>query len=451
MERRMVRTRRINSLNILMNGYLVGTWQNLPSGAMNFQYAEEWLETDGARPISLSMPLRRHPYEGDLVYNFFDNLLPDSREIRARIQKRFSISTSQPFDLLTAIGADCVGAIQICQEGISQTIETTQAQAMSTDEVARYLEEYKTTPIGTTKNNNDFRISIAGAQEKTALLWHESKWCRPIGTTPTSHIFKFPIGIIPNDNLNMSDSCENEWLCLQIAKAFGLPTAEAQIQHFDDVKVLVVERFDRQWSQDRRWLIRLPQEDMCQALGMSPNLKYQNQGGAGIGEIMKILLGSEDTNGDREKFFRSQILFWLLAATDGHSKNFSIYINQGGSYRLTPLYDVISVYPFIKNKSLSKRNVKMSMSLRGEKTNYYNWDSIQPRHFISTAKAVNFSEAKASSILEEMLTNVDDIVAQVNTVLPENFPAQVSQPILDGMLSLAKRSLNNRAQWIYQP
>ena len=92
----MVRTRRINSLNILMNGYLVGTWQNLPSGAMNFQYAEEWLETDGARPISLSMPLRRQPYEGDLVYNFFDNLLPDSREIRARIQKRFSISTSEP-------------------------------------------------------------------------------------------------------------------------------------------------------------------------------------------------------------------------------------------------------------------------------------------------------------------------------------------------------------------
>ncbi|MFN9397441.1 MAG: HipA domain-containing protein, partial [Pseudanabaena sp.] len=144
-------------------------------------------------------------------------------------------------------------------------------------------------------------------------------------------------------------------------------------------------------------------------------------------------------------------LFWLLAATDGHSKNFSIYINRGGSYRLTPLYDVISVYPFIKNKSLSKRNAKMSMSLRGEKTNYYNWDSIQPRHFISTAKAVNFSEAKASSILEEMLTKVDDVVSQVNTFLPEDFPTNVSQPIFEGMLSLAKRSLNNRAQWIYQP
>lgn len=94
---------------------------------------------------------------------------------------------------------------------------------MSTDEVARYLKEYKTTPVGTAKNNNDFRISIAGAQEKTALLWHQGKWCRPIGTTPTSHIFKFPIGIISQDNLNMSDSCENEWLCLQIAKAFDYP------------------------------------------------------------------------------------------------------------------------------------------------------------------------------------------------------------------------------------
>ena len=89
--------------------------------------------------------------------------------------------------------------------------------------------------------------------------------------------------------------------------------------------------------------------------------------------------------------------------------------------------------------------------LRGDKTNYYNWDSIQPRHFISTAKAVNFSEAKASIILEEMLTKVDDVVAQVNTSLLGDFPTHVSQPIFEGMLSLAKRSLNNRAQWIYQP
>jgi len=450
MARRMVRPRRTNSLNILMNGYQVGTWHNSQNGSTTFQYSEDWLNTDGARPISLSMPLRQQAYEGLLVYNFFDNLLPDSKEIRARIQQRFRISTSQPFDLLAAIGSDCVGAIQICHGDIPQNVETTQASPMSEEEVAKYLKEYKTPALGI-NTNQDFRISIAGAQEKTALLWYQEKWCRPIGTTPTSHIFKFPIGSILSENLDMSDSCENEWLCLQIAQAFGLPTASAEIQHFNDVKVLVVERFDRRWSQDRRWLIRLPQEDMCQVLGISPNLKYQNQGGAGINDIMKILLGSEDANGDREKFFRCQILFWLLAATDGHGKNFSIYINQGGRYRLTPLYDVISVHPLIKNKSLSKRNAKMSMSLRGEKGNHYNWDAIQPRHFISTAKTVNFSEAKASEILEEMLGKVDRIVTQVVGLLPERFPVRVSQPIFDGMISLAKRSLDNYSQWVYKP
>jgi serine/threonine-protein kinase HipA len=447
MARRVVRAKRVNSLNILMNGYQVGIWNNLPSGAMIFQYSEEWLKTNGSRPISLSMPLRQQAYEGDLVYNFFDNLLPDSKDIRAKIQKRFSISTSQPFDLLAAIGADCVGAIQICQEGISQSIEETKAQPMSTNEVAKFLKAYKTTPLGAAESINDFRISIAGAQDKTALLWYQGEWCRPIGATPTSHIFKFPIGIIPDNNLDMNDSCENEWLCLQIARAFGLPTANAQVQNFEDVKVLVVERFDRRWSQNGKWLIRIPQEDMCQALGISPNLKYQSQGGAGIREIMKILLGSENANNDREQFLRTQILFWLLAATDGHSKNFSIYLNQGGSYRLTPLYDVISVYPLIKNKSLPKQDVKMAMALKGSKRNYYNWNLIQPHHFISTAKIVGFSEAKARKILEELLEKAYDVSGQVEAILPSDFPPAISQPILEGILTLAKRSLNNRSQW----
>jgi len=245
----------------------------------------------------------------------------------------------------------------------------------------------------------------------------------------------------------MTDSCENEWLCLQIARAFGLPTANAQVQHFEDVKVLVVERFDRRWSQNRKWPIGLPQEDMCQVLGISPNLKYQNQGGVGISEIVKILLGSENANSDREKFFRIQILFWLLAATDRHSKNFSIYLNRGGSYRLTPLYDVISVYPLIKNKSLPKQDVKMSMALKGSKSNYYNWNSIQPRHFISTAKMVGFSEAKARKILEEILEKADNVCEQVEAILPKDFPCTISQPILERIKTLAKRSLNNRSQW----
>lgn len=237
MESRVVSSKRITTLNVLMNGEWVGSLQKLPSGAMSFQYAEPWLKTPGARPVSLSLPLKYSAYEGERVYNFFDNLLPDNDRIRARIQARFQIPSSQPFDLLATIGADCVGAIQLCrEETLPNRIDVTTAQPLSRSEIAQLLKSYREVPLGMTKEADDFRISIAGAQEKTALLWHQEQWCRPTGATPTSHIFKLPIGAIAHSNIDLSNSCENEWLCLEIAKAFGFTTANAQIQQFEDVK-----------------------------------------------------------------------------------------------------------------------------------------------------------------------------------------------------------------------
>jgi serine/threonine-protein kinase HipA len=284
----MVNSSGIITLHVLMNGRSVGHLHKLPSGAMSFQYAADWLNTVGARPISLSLPLTSVSYEGDRVYNFFDNLLPDSASIRSKIQTRFQISTNQPFDLLRAIGADCVGAIQLGENHAPGSVETITAKPLSTGEIAQLLNGYKNTPLGMIEEVDDFRISIAGAQEKTALLWHQNQWCRPVGAMPTSHIFKLPMG--NHDNLDLSESCENEWLCLEIARAFGLPAANAQLQFFDGVKVLVVERFDRQWSKDGKWLMRLPQEDFCQILGVSPSLKYQADGGPGRSMVTPKIL-----------------------------------------------------------------------------------------------------------------------------------------------------------------
>jgi serine/threonine-protein kinase HipA len=442
MGRGVVKTSRVVTLNVLMNGHLVGYLRKLPNGAMAFQYAKAWLETPGGRPVSLSLPLQYAAYEGDQVYNFFDNLLPDSAQIRARIQARFKISTHQPFDLLAAIGADCVGAIQLCQEEhLSHRVDVTTAQVLTSSEIATLLKNYRTVPLGMTEAADDFRISIAGAQEKTALLWYQDRWCRPTGATPTSHIFKLPISFIDHNGVDLRDSCENEWLCLKIAEQFGFATANAQIQQFEEVKILVVERFDRRWSRDGTWLMRLPQEDMCQALGVSPNLKYQSDGGPGIVDIMQILLGSRKAEVDRETFFRSQVLFWLLAATDGHAKNFSLYIEPSGSYCLTPLYDVMSVYPLMQAKTIPRQKAKMAMALRGTSQNHYLWSKIQLRHFLATAKASNFSQKRAKQILSEMLEQVDGVATQVLEKLPEGFPPNISGPILQGMTRLAKQQL----------
>jgi serine/threonine-protein kinase HipA len=427
-------------LHVLMNGRLIGALNQTHTGAMTFQYAQEWLETPGARPLSLSLPLRSAAYEGVQVYNFFDNLLPDSKAIRDRIQVKFQARTSQPFDLLSAVGIDCVGAVQLCSQPSWPQVDTVTKKILSEEEIAERLRGYQQSPLGMAGKAEDFRISIAGAQEKTALLKYKGKWCLPSGPTPTSHIFKLPIGLIQNNSIDLSESCENEWLCLEIAKAFGLPVANAKIQQFEEIRVLVVERFDRRWSGDGRWLMRLPQEDLCQALGVAPSRKYQSDGGPGIAEIMNVLLGSKQAKTDREQFFRTQILFWLLAATDGHAKNFSIFLEPSGSYRLTPLYDVISVYPAMKTQAIHRQKAKMAMALRG-KQNRYEWTQIQPRHFLSTAKAVNFSQTQAMALLLEMLKRAEAVAKKVKKQLPAGFPTHISDPILNGMVALARQHL----------
>jgi len=440
MERRMVTIptkMRNRTLHVLMNGLLVGTLTKHSHGGLSFAYDHSWLQQIGARPISLSLPLSQLAYEGDVVYNFFDNLLPDNPQIRARIQAKFRISTNQPFDLLASIGKDCVGAIQICN--LRSSVKQIKAEPLTEKAIATLLRNFKTSPLGMADSGEDFRISIAGAQEKMAFLLHQGKWQRPLGTTPTTHIFKLPIGYIEHQGLDLSTSCENEWLCTQIAKEFGLPIAEATIQYFEEVKVLVVERFDRKLAIDKTWIMRLPQEDICQALGLSPNLKYESDGGPGILEIMQLLHGSEIASFDRELFFRTQILFFLLAAIDGHAKNFSIFLKPYGTYHLTPLYDIMSAHPLIVDKQLQKQKIKMAMALCGKNKHYF-WNTIKRRHFIETAIKAKFSKQHAEKILEDMLGQVETVIKNTAIRLPANFPKSIAKDIFKGMQE-AKRIL----------
>lgn len=439
MERRVVIMKSHNRvLNVLMNGILIGQLKKATKGGLTFIYDQAWLDTPGARPISLSLPLVEQPFTGDVVYNFFDNLLPDNPQIRARIQSKFHVATNQPFDLLASIGRDCVGAIQIIDGEIATFKKEIRCESLDEKEIASILRSYQANPLGMTDAAEEFRISIAGAQEKSAFLYHKGKWCRPLGETPTSHIFKLPIGYIQQQQMDLSDSCENEWLCAQIADAFGLPIATCEILHFEKVKVLAVERFDRRIASDNTWLMRLPQEDMCQALGISPNLKYQSDGGPGIKKIMPLLLGSTNPLIDRDMFYRSQVLFWLLAASDGHAKNFSVFIEPEGKYRLTPLYDIMSAYPLIAKKQLQAQKIKMAMALEGKNTHYH-WYNLQRRHLLETAKAVNYSPERAEAILNEMLHKIDSVIEQVSVKLPKKFHSHISQPIFAGMRSIKQK------------
>lgn len=432
---------RTQTLGIWMNGLRIGLLTKDANGGLTFHYVSEWLTTPGARPISLSLPLRHQPYQGERVFNYFDNLLPDNKSIRDRIQSRFRATTSHPFDLLMAIGMDCVGAVQIVpSDELITDVRRITGEPLSNEQIARLLGNYRTAPLGMAADEaDDFRISLAGAQEKTALLWHEGAWHRPIGPTPTTHILKLPIGVVEHSGMDLRDSCENEWLCLKIAKAFDLPVCHAEVQYFDDIKALVVERFDRRHAEG--WIMRLPQEDFCQALGCSPNLKYENDGGPGVVDIMRLLQQSREAKQDRARFFQSLILFWLLAAIDGHAKNFSIFIEAEGRFKLTPLYDIISAYPLLRSKQLERQKITMAMALHG-KNRHYHWHNLQPRHFISTAKQVGLSESLAHDLFSDMMARVDTAIEKVCEEMAAGFPDAIAGPIFEGMRN--RRDLGKR-------
>lgn len=436
----MTRQKQYQDLYVYMNGIRVGTLGRESNGTLVFTYDQDWLSNENTRPISLSMPLTEIPYKGHIVECYFDNLLPDSHLIRKRIQTRFSVPSDNCFDLLSHIGADCIGALQLLTQSKVSNIKTIQANPISGKEISTLLKHYQTAPLGMDRES-DFRISIAGAQEKTALLWHQEKWFLPKGTTPTNYIIKLPIGRIKHSGLDLSESVENEWLCLKILSAYNLPVNHARIENFVDVNTLVVERFDRRWSQNGKWIMRLPQEDLCQALGVSSALKYESDGGPGIQPIMNLLLGSQKALHDREQFMKSVFLFWVMGAIDGHAKNFSISIEPQGRYQLTPLYDVLSAYPLAANRQLEWRALKMAMSLKG-KNRHYQWDHIQLRHWLSMATYCQFSETKMQNIIDEVYDNMEKVISDVSVVLPKNFSEQISESIFTGMRRIKNKTKN---------
>ena len=316
------------AMDVWMNGVRVGRW-TVRRGDHRFEYADSWLGAAEARPLSLSMPLRPSgaPYRTDVVQPFFDNLLPDSDELRRRLMTRFGTHSTSAFDLLEEIGRDCVGAVQLLPaDAPPPMVRAIRGRKLDDAEVGGDLSRLQGPPLGQ-DDDEEFRLSLAGAQEKTAFLRHEGAWCVPEGTTPTTHIFKPPIS---SETVDLSGSVENEWLCGQLLRGYGVPCAVSEMASFAGQRVLVVERFDRELSADGSWIMRLPQEDFCQATGTPPGLKYESEGGPASGEIIELLRGSSQVS-DRVDFFRTQFIFWLLCAIDGHAKNFSLFIEAGGA------------------------------------------------------------------------------------------------------------------------
>lgn len=424
----------MRELWVWMNGEHVGAWSIGRTGNHRFTYAPSWPTSPRARPLSLSLPLTAaNQIDGDRVRNFFDNLLPDNDAIRARLHQRFRTRTADGFDLLQAIGRDCVGAVQLLPPGQEPAgFDRVAYEPLTTAQIEHILLHIPLAAGADQGDGEDFRISIAGAQEKTALLRVDDQWCRPKGATPTTHILKLPLGVAGgNRKVDLLTSVENEWLCLRILEAMGLPVAAAEIATFGEQKALVVERFDRAWIDDQ-WIARLPQEDFCQVFGTPPSTKYEADGGPGIYDALTILAGSDTPEEDGLTFLCAQFAFWLLAATDGHAKNFSIFLHHRGQYAMTPLYDVLSAWPAMGPgpNQIAWQKSKLAMAVRAKNT-HYKLCEIQSRHWHHLA--INSRIPHAWLAMLEIAEFIEDALAKVADQLPPGFPAHIVDSIFAGI------------------
>ena len=428
----MSRSPRHTPLRVLLNNRLVGQLHKAVSGAIGFQYDHTWLEWEHALPISLSLPLREDAYRGEPVVAVFENLLPDSDALRRRVAENVGAAGTDAYSLLAAIGRDCVGALQFVSaddDGYeSGDAATIQGETVNDAAIEQLLKGLAQAPLGLS-HDEGFRISMAGAQEKTALLRHKGRWLKPHGSTPTTHIFKKQIGRLPN-GLDLSNSIENEYYCLKLAAAFGLPVAMAEMHTFGKTHALVIERFDRRWTKDKR-LLRLPQEDCCQALSVPPTRKYQSHGGPGMVQVLDLLKGSDNPAGDQKIVLQAQILFWLIGATDGHAKNFSIFLGSGGSYHLAPLYDVLTAQPSLDAHQIERKQMKLAMSVGTSR--HYRINEILRRHFVQTGEAAGLPKSLVRDAIEEMADTVPQAIAKIESELPVDFSVAIHTSVKEAI------------------
>jgi serine/threonine-protein kinase HipA len=215
-------------------------------------------------------------------------------------------------------------------------------------------------------------------------------------------------------------------------KAFGLPAANSSIAEFEGQRVLIIERFDRHWTKDKR-LLRLPQEDCCQALSVPPTRKYETDGGPGIRAILQFLKGSDTPEADQRAFLKAQVVFWLLGATDGHAKNFSIHLAPGGRFHLAPFYDVMSAQPAVDAGQIRRNRMKLAMAIGQHR--HYGVDGIAPRHFLQTAKLCNVPQSTVKAIFDELRDTAPKAIETSIAGLPHGFPEALVQSITSGVMA----------------
>ncbi|HEX8696716.1 MAG TPA: HipA domain-containing protein [Longimicrobium sp.] len=348
-------------LTVLLDRVVVGRLTPVPrSRVYRLRYTDAWLGEPRAYPVSLSLPLAAPEHEGLAVRHWLRSLLPDNEARLQEIEAGFGVSRDDPYAMLAHVGEDCAGAVQFATperaDEIASGVLASGVEWLDDSGLETLLREVAARSSPDRRVMHTGQFSLPGALGKVALVWDEkgARWGQPSGLRASTHILKPPLAGMAGHN-------ENEHFCLQLARAAGLSAAPSRVARFGEQSAIVVERYDR-WTDARGEVRRLHQEDMAQALGLDPALKYAAEGGAGIREVVR-LLRDYAAPGDVDAFVRGVSFAWITAGTDAHLRNFSLLIEPGGSGRLAPLYDLASAFGLVKRGR--QRELRLAMAIGG--------------------------------------------------------------------------------------
>jgi len=377
-----------------------------PTGqGLRFEYTDSWRSGAQPFPVSVCMPLAQSLHEGPHVRNFLEALLPDNLRVRSEWARRFQVSASNTYGLLAHVGADVAGALQYLPDPSASVTDSAGEAPLTSAQIATFIREGQREAATWAIAGSPGRFSLAGQQAKVALHYDGDAWYLPSRNRPSTHIVK--PGLV-----GYNHSAECEYLTMKLAAAVGLATAKVDLVEYEGVVAVAVARFDREQRADGA-VVRVHQEDLCQALGADPALRYESEGGPSVAQLGDLFARSQVARTaveSKRALFDAVAFNWLTLGTDAHARNYSIQ-HLPGRTRFAPLYDLMSAAPYPTQINLRDRRTRLAQSVGGE----YRFTAVRERHWERLGRALGRSGtdsgARVRQLAEDVSFRVDEVAA----------------------------------------